>query len=142
MSEETKPVHIDVDAAIKGLYAQANEKPGVYVRKDGYPGCVNIEYNSDGKKVPSCIVGSYLASIIGINDVPESGSARSTLAELKRRGLITYTPEAQFVLMSAQALQDTLKVEWITIASKMGDIAWYASRLVQELGGQPRDESF
>lgn len=118
MSEtNATPFKVTAQDVISGLYDLAAERPGVYenVGDSKYAGCVNVEYK-DGEKVPSCIVGSYLAARVGVENVPESGAYYSTLRRLEEQGLITVEPEAEFILGVAQLLQDTRKAPWSAIS--------------------------
>lgn len=113
---EKTPFEVTVWDVHCGLQDLAEKRPGVYQRLDGLPmGCVNVEL-IDGVKQPSCIVGSYYVSRVGIDAVEASGNARSTTEDLVAKGLITITPEAQYMLEVAQRLQDSQKVEWAVIA--------------------------
>lgn len=112
----TSSKHVDSAMVIKGLEAAAEEKPGLYKRGVGYGGCVNVEV-VDGKRVPSCIVGTFIVNTLGIDveAVDEFSSFRGTIHELMEDGW-TFTPTAVRLLGIAQTLQDTGQVSWEVIA--------------------------
>lgn len=133
MTDNKGPFVITSEDVVNGIYKLAQAKPGVYERQDGAStGCVNVERDADGKAVPSCIVGSYLADRIGIENVPTSGSSTFVLNHLVEEGLVTVTPMARFLLGQAQAYQDTRKVPWSTIADTLTEVRYVALRLIEE----------
>lgn len=133
MTDTKVPFAVTAADVLDGLYDLAQERPGVYERHDGYPnGCVNIEL-VDGVRKPSCIVGSYYSKRVGVDNVEMTGNAQSTTEELLREGLITITPEARFMLTVAQALQDTRKVSWETIADQASGLKWAALSMHERL---------
>lgn len=133
---EKTPFEVTADDVGSGLLALAKERPGVYQRLDGMRwGCVNIEL-IDGVRQPSCIVGSYYASRVGIDAVEASGNALSTTEDLVAKGLITITPEAQYMLEVAQQLQDSRKVEWEVIADIIFSLKLSALRLHEGLSSE------
>lgn len=128
-----KVTALDVE---NGLQDLAKKRPGVYQRLDGMRwGCVNVEL-IDGVRQPSCIVGSYYASRVGIDAVMASGNARSTTEDLVAKGLITITPEAQYMLEVAQQLQDSRKVEWEVIAGLIFSLTQSALDLHEGLSSE------
>jgi hypothetical protein len=130
------PFEVTAHDVESGLLDLAKERPGVYRRQDGTDwGCVNIEL-IDGVRQPSCIVGSYYASRVGIDAVEASGNALSTTEALVEKGLITITPEALYMLEVAQTLQDSRKVEWEVIADFIFGLKQTALRLHEGLNSE------
>lgn len=123
MTKPVTPFHVTLDDVYTGIDTLAAIKPGVYVREDDptLNGCVNV-VDVNGVQKPSCIVGSYLAMRVGVENIPTSGDSTGTLDHLVAVGLITVTPEARYLLRMAQALQDTHKVPWAGISSAMYNI--------------------
>lgn len=119
------------------------EKPGVYTRleSDG-SGCVNTEVDpGTGKIVPSCLVGSVLSRIIGVQNVPSCGSSEDTLNTLIEEEKITIDDDARFLLGVAQSMQDTLEISWRSISTVVNDLLYHAKnysnrKLMEKNSGQ------
>lgn len=132
---ETK--HVTSTMVMKGLMAAAEKRPGVYKRLDGHDyGCANTEV-VDGKRVPSCIVGTFLVDTLGVDaeEVP-SGTYGVTIMGLEKEGW-TFEPKAVAFLGMAQAMQDTRKVEWQTVVHvlyEMGSLLdeFFSATLAEE----------
>lgn len=136
MSEDKKvPFEVTAWDVESGISELAKKRPGVYERRDGsLDGCVNVELIG-GEKVPSCIVGSYFAMRVGVENVEQGGNVGSTIYDLTARGLITVTPEARYMLAVAQKLQDTRKVSWSAIADTIFGLRMLAMNMHEELNG-------
>lgn len=125
MSREV--THLDV---IDGIIQLANERPGVYERKDGDSGgCLNTEV-VDGVTVGSCIVGSFLVDFLRVpaTQVQSTGGWRYTIKEVERHGDFTFTERAKYLLAVAQTLQDTRKIAWEVISNVIDEIGYIGSR--------------
>ncbi len=109
---------------LQGIYRLANERPGIYARRDGsqHGGCVNTE-KVDGKTVSSCIVGSFIIDILGVHpDDVTSGAWERTIDALEEECGFTFTTEAKYLLAMAQVMQDTRKISWEGIAEAIDEI--------------------
>ena len=140
MSENT-PFEVTSSDVLEALHQLAGERPGVYERLDGSgsPNCVNVE-EVDGELVPSCIVGSYFSMRLGVKNAGKSGNAHSTIKDLLKRGLITITPQAEFMLATAQRLQDTREVPWSAIADTMYTIKDVAELMHDKLNSKTEND--
>lgn len=142
MTDTKAPYEVTADDVEEALYELAQERPGVYVRRDGATdGCVNVEVAEDGTLHPSCIVGSYFSMRIGVENVERSGNVNSTVEDLLERELITITPEARFMLTVAQRLQDTRKVMWEVISETLFSLRYAALSMHERLVTDMVDES-
>lgn len=140
MSENT-PFEVTSFDVAEGLQELAQERPGVYERLDGSDSanCVNVEY-IDGELVPSCIVGSYFSMRLGVENVEKSGDAHSTINDLLKKGLITITPQAEFMLNAAQRLQDTREVPWSAVANTMYGLKYAAELMHDKLNDKTEND--
>lgn len=112
---DTKVPHVDIYVVFDGIGRLAAAKPGIYSREDGQSSCVNTEI-VNGERKPSCIVGSFLAEIVGLENVPSYGSAEGSVNELVDNELMTIDEDARFALTTAQRLQDTRKITWEAVS--------------------------
>lgn len=142
MTDTKAPFEVTAEDVESALFELAQERPGVYTRKDGEEtACVNVEEAEDGTLHPSCIVGSYFSLRVGIDNVEQSGNVNSTIEDLLEKELITITPEAQFMLAVAQRLQDTRKVTWEAISETIFSIRYAALGMHERLLGQEVDNA-
>ena len=133
MTDTKAPFEVTAEDVEQALFELAQERPGVYTRKDEVEsGCVNVE-EIDGTLHPSCIVGSYFSLRVGIDNVEPSGNVNSTVEDLLEKGLITITPEAHFMLSAAQRLQDTRKVTWEAISETIFSLRYAALGMHKKL---------
>jgi hypothetical protein len=86
-----------------------------------------VTHDDDGNRVPSCIVGSFFSGLVGVDNVPPNGTSEHVIEDLTIAGLVSVTPEAAFLLRTAQTLQDTRKVSWEVISLVLAEIGWAAS---------------
>lgn len=137
MTEEKKAFNVTAEDVELGIEELARLKPGVYSRLDEngeeMDGCSNLHPDENGVLQPSCIVGSYFAMRVGIENVEPNGNYDSTISDLVAKGLITITPEAKYTLRVAQRLQDTKKVSWEAIESVMFSLRAAALDLHEDL---------
>jgi len=117
--------YVDRTAVLKGIRELAQARPGVY----DAPGtsCVNVTWDDDGNRMPSCIVGSFFSDLVGVDNVPSNGTSDHVIEDLTIAGFVDVSPEAAFLLRTAQILQDTRKVSWEAISQVLAEIGWAAS---------------
>lgn len=137
MTEEKKVFNVTAQDVELGIEELAKLKPGVYSRLDEngeeMPGCSNLHPDENGVLQPSCIVGSYFAMRVGIENVEPNGNYSSTISDLVRRGLITITPQAKYMLRVAQHMQDTRKITWEAINQVLRNLRFAAQGLHEDL---------
>lgn len=137
MTEEKKAFNVTAEDVELGIEELARLKPGVYSRLDEngeeMDGCSNLHPDENGVMQPSCIVGSYFAMRVGIENVEQNGNYDSTIHGLTVRGLITITPDARYMLRVAQRLQDTKKVSWEAISQVLFSLKCAAQDLHEDL---------
>ena len=74
----------------------------VYVMPDsGITVCANVHV-IDGVKTPGCLVGSVFIDLLGIDAVPQYGTARNVIVKTNTK----WTPKAFAFLMRVQRAQD------------------------------------
>jgi hypothetical protein len=117
--------YVDRAAVLKGIRELAQARPGVYDAPG--TGCVNVTHDDDGNRVPSCIVGSFFSDLVGVDNVPPTGTSDHVIEDLTIAGFVSVTPEAAFLLKTAQILQDTREVSWEVIHLVLAEIGLSAS---------------
>lgn len=113
---------VNAKMVMDGIARLAKERPGIYSQRGDDPalGCVNIEV-INGEMVGSCIVGSFLLDVLGVDalTIPENAGWRSTLRQVERETHFEFDSEARHLLGMAQVLQDGREISWKAISHSM-----------------------